>query len=256
LVSNLGGAGDMRLTDLQMPNADPKSLDRALQRLLADAEPLAALRVEGIVAEELSRAPLRVSSVGSPVALVGGAFRLSPFLANGTAALWQGAVSYDFKSLLLDARGTLVTKSAPSGWTGSAPSIGLNWRGPLTNPNREIDTGVLSNGLAAIVLQRELEKIESFEADANERQRRQQRRDADRQRERDRLVSEEGARLVRLREEQARLRTEADRTRIEAERLQADQRRAADEPASPPNLPPLAPPIDIRPAPQIGRPGG
>jgi hypothetical protein len=258
LVSNLGGAGDLRVTELQVPNADPGALDRALQRLLADSDPLAARRAETIVADELGRGPLRAAAVSAPVALVGGAFRLSPFIADGGAAAWQGSVSYDFKSLALDARGTLTAKNAPTGWTGTAPSVGLSWRGPLTAPTREIDPGALSNGLAAIVLQRELEKIESFEADANERLRRQQRRDLDRQRERDRVAAEEAARQAKLREEQARLRAEADRTRIDAERLQSEQRRASeDQQASPTSLPALPPPIDIRPPPQVQtRPGG
>jgi hypothetical protein len=120
-----------------------------------------------------------------------------------------------------------------------------------------VDAGSLTNGLAAIVLQRELEKIEMFESDANERLRRQQRRETDRLRERERLAAEEAARQARLREEQARLREEAERTRIEAERLQTEQRRAIEAQQANPALPPLGPPIDIRPAPQIQlRPGG
>ena len=60
-------------------------------------------------------------------------------------------------------------KASPQGWTGNPPYIGLGWRGPVANAAREIDVGTLINGLAAIVLQRELEKIEAFEADISER---------------------------------------------------------------------------------------
>jgi flagellar biosynthesis GTPase FlhF len=257
-----------------------------------------------VVAEELARAPLTAPSVSSAVSVVGGVVRLSPVSIASSSASWQGAVAYDLKSLTLDARGTLVSRvNPPRNWTGSAPSIGLAWRGPLTAPAREIDTGPLANGLAAVVLQRELEKIEMFESDANEVRRRQQRRDMDRQRERDRLAAEEAARLARLREEaEQRARAEAERVRLEAERRaaleraaleraaferlareraaqeraaqeRAAQERAAQEreaqeggvrsspqpvaPAGASILPALPPPIDIRPAPQIGiRPGG
>jgi hypothetical protein len=304
LIANLGGAGEARLTDVRAPGADPQAVARALQRLLVEDDPLALRRTETVVAEELARAPLTAPSVSSAVSVVGGVVRLSPVSIASSSASWQGAVAYDLKSLTLDARGTLVSRvNPPRNWTGSAPSIGLAWRGPLTAPAREIDTGPLANGLAAVVLQRELEKIEMFESDANEVRRRQQRRDMDRQRERDRLAAEEAARLARLREEaEQRARAEAERVRLEAERRaaleraaleraaferlareraaqeraaqeRAAQERAAQEreaqeggvrsspqpvaPAGASILPALPPPIDIRPAPQIGiRPGG
>jgi hypothetical protein len=261
-----------------------------LRRLLADSDPLAARRAETMVSEELNRGPLLSAAVTAPVAVVGGALRLSPFVLDSAAGSWQGAVAYDLKTFGLDARGTLAAKASPKGWTGSPPSIGLAWRGRLANPVREIEVGALTNGLAAIVLQRELEKIEAFEADANERMRRQQRLDYERQRERDRQAAEEVARQARLREEAERARAEAERARIEAERAQAEQkaraeaerrakaeadqrakveaeqraraeaeRRPAPEapPATPLAVPALPPPIDIRPPPQIQvRPDG
>jgi uncharacterized protein involved in outer membrane biogenesis len=260
LIANLGGAGDLRVGDLAVPNGDPAAIDRALTRLLADEDPLAVQRVEAVVAEELSRGPFRAQAVASPVALVGGILRLSPFVADGGPGVWQGTVAYDLKSLTVEARGTLASKASPPSWTGSPPSVGVDWRGPLSNPNRSVETGLLRNGLAAIVLQRELAKIEAFEADANERLRRRQRLDMDRQRERERRAAEDAARLAKERDDEARMRAEAEKDRADAERLQEEQRRAqqpAPPAAQPWILPPLGPPIDIRPAPQIGiRPGG
>ncbi|HEX2134573.1 MAG TPA: AsmA-like C-terminal region-containing protein [Microvirga sp.] len=286
LIANLGGSGEARLADLRAPGADPQAVGRALRRLLAEEDPLAARRTETVVAEELARAPLAASSVSSAVSVVGGVVRLSPVAIEAPAASWQGAIAYDLKSLTLDARGTLVSKETPPrNWSGGAPAVGLAWRGPLGAPAREIDAAPLANGLASIVLQRELEKIEMFEADANELRRRQQRRDMDRQRERDRIAAEEAARLARLREEaEQRVRAEAERRAMEraqeraaqerAARERAAQERAAQEraaqeagsldrvpppiaPAGASILPPLPPPIDIRPPPQIGvRPGG
>jgi hypothetical protein len=269
LVANLGGAGEARLTGLQALGADPQALDRALTRLLADSDPLANRRTETIVGEELARGPIAVPALAAPVALVGGSFRLSPVVIDGGEATWQGAITYDLKSLTLDARGTLTSKTAPERWTGALPSVGLAWRGPLRAPTREIDAAPLANGLASIVLQRELEKIEAFEAEQNERQRRAQQQALQRQRERERQIAEEAARQARLREEQDKARAEAERLRGEAERIQAEQRaeqraraeaerRAAQEfHMTPSSLPVLPPPIDIRPAPQVGgRPGG
>lgn len=331
LVSNLSGAGDMRLGELVAPNADPGAIERALPRALADGDPLAARRLEALLNEELAREPLR-ANVAAPASMVGGVLRLTPVRADAGAGAWQGSVGFDLKTLTLDARGSLTARSGPKGWTGAPPSMGLAWRGPLAAPNREIDVGPLTGGLASIVLQRELEKIEAFEIEANERARLNSRREMDRQRERDRIAAaeaarraaeeaarraaaeetarriaeetarraaEEAARLARLREEaerQARLRAQQEaerqarlreqqelerqaRARAEAERQaraqqelerqarvreeQEGERRSLREQVeralgqSPPTeraAPPLSPPIDIRPAPQIGRP--
>lgn len=58
----------------------------------------------------------------------------------------------------------------------------LAYSGPLSKPERSVDAGPLTNGLAAVVLQRELDKIELFEADQIERQRRRARIEMDRAR--------------------------------------------------------------------------
>jgi len=225
LVANLSGAGELRLEDLVVPNADPGAIERALPRALADGDPLAARRLEALLREELGRGPLR-ASVAAPASMVGGVLRLTPVRADAGAGTWQGNLALDLKSFALDARGTLTARAGPKGWSGAPPAVGLAWRGPLSALAREIDVGPLTSGLAAIVLQRELEKIEAFEAEANEQLRRNNRREMERQRERDRIAVEEAARRAA---EEAERRAAAE----EAARKAAEEaaRRAAEEAA-------------------------
>ncbi|QFU16010.1 AsmA family protein [Microvirga thermotolerans] len=256
LVANLGGAGEWRVADLRLPDTDPSAFERALKRLLADADPLAEGKAEAVLGMELARAALAAPTVSTSAALVSGSLRLSPFVVQNAAASWQGAVTYDLKSLALEARGTLAAKAAPQGWVGAPPSVGLAWRGSLAAPVREIDAGPFRNGLAAIVLKRELEKIEAFEKAQAERQRQiQAQQEAER---RAKAAAEEAAR-------QAKAREEADRARIEAERIQSQQRNDPNAALPPPDgptaapftMPPLTPPLEIAPPPAINvRPGG
>ncbi|MBM6594557.1 hypothetical protein [Microvirga pudoricolor] len=242
LVSNLGGSGEWRITNLSVPSGDPAAFDRALRRLLGETEPLVEGRAEAVLGEELGRAALTSANVTTTAALVGGLIRFSPFVIDTRTASWQGAVAYDLKNLSLDARGTFVSKTAPPGWTGAPPSTGLNWRGSFATPVREIDAGPFRNGLAAIVLKRELEKIEAFEKAAAERQRQIEAQEAERRRK----AAEEAAR-------QARLREEAERARIEAERIQSEQQRSPEAPApgqgqGQPQPGPGAPPFTMPPS--------
>ncbi len=251
LVSALGGAGEWTITKLRVPSADPAVFDRALKRALAENEPLVEGKAEAIINAELGRAALTSQTVTTSAALVGGSLRLSPFVIEGGPSTWQGAVTFDLNSLALDARGSLISKTSPAGWTGAPPSIGLNWRGSLAAPARELDAGPFRNGLAAIVLKRELEKIEAFERAAAERQRQiQAQQEAERQRLK--AAAEEAAR-------QAKARSDAEKARLDAERLQSEQQQQPDEeepePAPAPfqmnSLPPLNPPITIAAPPRI-----
>lgn len=241
LVANLGGAGDWRVGRLRVPSADPAVFDRALKTALAENEPLAEGKAETIIGSELGRGALTSQAVATSAAIVGGSLRLSPFVIESSRATWQGAVTYDLKTLEFDARGSLVARTSPEGWTGAPPSIGLNWRGSLAAPVREVDAGPFRNGLAAIVLKRELEKIEAFERAAAERQRQiQAQQEAERQRAK--AAAEEVAR-------QARQRAEAERARREAEKLQSEQQNEPEEEQEQPEpqstLPSLNPPVEL-----------
>ncbi|HZW46269.1 MAG TPA: AsmA-like C-terminal region-containing protein, partial [Microvirga sp.] len=245
LVSALGGAGDWKITRLRVPSADPAVFDRALKRALAENEPLVEGKAEAIINAELGRSALVAQSVTTSAALVGGSLRLSPFVIESGPSTWQGAVTFDLKTLELDARGSLVARTSPAAWSGAPPSIGLNWRGSLANPVRDVDAGPFRNGLAAIVLKRELEKIEAFERAAAERQRQiQAQQEAERQRAK--AAAEEAAR-------QAKAQAEAEKARRDAERLQSEQQqRDQGEPVpSQTSLPPLNPPVELGAPPTI-----
>ena len=268
VVANLAGVGDLQLIDFRAPNGDPAALQRALPRVLADADPLGAGRLQAIVTSELGRGPLRAAALTAPVTLVGGAIRLSPVAADLGPASWRGSAALDLKTLALDARGTLAAAANPAGWNGAPPSIGLGWRGPLAVPAREVDIGSLTNGVAALVLQRELAKIEAFEADRNERSRRIQRADMDRARriaeEAARRAAEETARRAEEAVRQAQIREqraaeEAARQARLREQAEAERRRAQENTASTirQQAPSLPQPLEIRPEPQIRpQPGG
>lgn len=252
LISNLGGSGEWTVANLRVPETDPAALDRAGKQLLAESEPLVAGRAEAVISAELNRAPLTATNISTSAALIGGGLRLSPFVVEAAASTWRGTVAFDLKSLSLDARGSLTARAAPLEWTGAPPAIGLAWKSVAGVPSREIDVGPFRNGLAAIVLKRELEKIEAFEKAAAERQRQlQAKQEADRLKAK--AAAEEAAR-------QARMKEEAERARREAERLQSEQQKQpTPEPQSsvPLEMPPLTPTIELTPPPEIQvRPGG
>ncbi|GGK46276.1 hypothetical protein [Salinarimonas ramus] len=213
IVGALAGEGRVTIADLVVPGADPSAILGGLERALAEDDPLGGRRVETYVGEALDAGPLRAETVEAPATLVSGVLGLSPIrvAAPGDAGGgFEGVASLDLRALTLDVEGFLTADAAPQGWEGPAPMIGLGFAGPLDGLERTIDVGPLTNGIAAIVLQRELARIEAFEREASERQRR---------------IDE--ARLIDIRRERA------EEWRVEAERRRQEElrRRGAEEEA-------------------------
>ncbi|TXN53686.1 AsmA protein, partial [Methylobacterium sp. WL2] len=208
LADNLSGSGSLTLKDLSVPGADPASLGRALARAVEIDDPLREGRLQALVAEELAKAGAQAKApASSPATLVGGVLRAGPLDLDFGAARWSGTLGYDLRGGRLDARGLLSGGPVPRGWSAGPPAVQLGFTGSLAAPERVLDVGALSNGLAAFVLQRELDTIELTEADQVERQRRRARIEMDRARAAalkaaaDKAAAEDAARRARVQSE-------------------------------------------------------
>ncbi len=240
LSNDLSGNGEIRLLDLTLPGADAGALDRALGKALAEDDPLREGRLQALVSEELSAGPLRAKGpVSAAFTLSSATLRTAPFGIDLGPARWNGTLQVDLRNRSLDARGALTAAAAPKGWSGAAPAIQLGFGGPLTAPERRLDAAPLTTGLAALVLQRELEKIELFDADQSERQRRRARIEMDRAR----TAAEDAARQARLKAQQA----AEEAARLARQREAEDAARRARLEAEPSQPAPEAQPLDISP---------
>ncbi|MBN4097239.1 MULTISPECIES: AsmA-like C-terminal region-containing protein [Methylobacterium] len=225
LADSLSGSGALTLTDLSLPAADPAALGRALARAAEMDDPLREGRLQALVTEELARGGAQArGSARAAATIVGGVLRAGPFDLDLGPARWVGTVGYDLRAGRLDARGTLAGGPVPRGWNAGPPAVQFGLTGPLGAPERVLDVGTLSNGLAAFVLQRELETIELTEADQVERQRRRARIEMDRAR---------AAALKAAAEKAAADRTAADKAAEEAARRPRNPEEGAAQPPAP-----------------------
>jgi hypothetical protein len=214
--------------------------------------------LQALVTEELGAGPLHAPGpVTTPVSLVGGTLRTGPVRFDLGGAHWSGTLGLDLRGDRLEARGTLTAATAPKAWTGALPAIQLGFTGPVANPERQIDAGPSTTGLAALVLQRELESIEALEADQTERQRRRARVEMDKARaaaekaladkaQAEKALAEEAARQARLKAaaeraaeaaRQARAAQEANRAREAEEAGRAREAEEAGRPREPETAP-------------------
>jgi len=204
LAANLAGSGRLTLKDLSLSAMDPGAVGRALAQAVATDDPLREGLLAGLVNQELGKAAAQaVAPVSAPATIVGGVLRAGPLDLDLGPARWSGNVTMDFRDGRLEARGTLSGGAVPPGWPAGIPAVLFSLGGSAANPTRSVDVAPLSTGLAAFVLQRELEKIQQGEADAAERQRRTDRLEADKARaaalkaQADKLAAEEAERQAR-----------------------------------------------------------
>jgi hypothetical protein len=168
----------------------------------------------------------------TPLTIGAGVLRAGPFRIASAAEVVTTSLALDFKDMSVLARTGLVAREAPKGWNGPLPSADLVLRGPMRNPVREIDVASLANGLTAIAIARETERIEAIEQDQRERGFFNRRlRDSEEQ---------------RRAEEEARRRLEIARRLVEEQRRreEAARREAPLIPAPPVTL---EPPLSITP---------
>ncbi|MDP4004806.1 AsmA-like C-terminal region-containing protein [Methylobacterium sp. NEAU K] len=183
LAESLSGSGTLGFKDLSVPEAAPSALGRALSRAAEIDDPLREGRLQALVSEELSKGGAQARAPATSAAtIVGGLLRAGPLDIDFGPARWSGTLGYDLRGNRLDVRGLLSGGPVPRGWSAGPPAVQLGFNGPPGAPERVLDVGALSTGLAAFVLQRELETIELTEADQVERQRRRARIEMDRAR--------------------------------------------------------------------------
>ncbi|MCC5977047.1 MAG: AsmA family protein [Salinarimonas sp.] len=242
VLADLSGAGVIILDDIAIANMAPDGVDRGLERALAEDDPLGGRRLQGHVERALDDGSFTRDAATVSATLVGGNLRLDPLQLGDSDAgepSWRGVAAFGLADGGIDIRGTLRAADGPTGWSGPAPQIDLGWRGGEDGVTRIVDTGPLTNGVAQIVLQRELDRIEAFEREAGERTRRLEQLRMERAREQARLewvriLEEREQRVIERRPamlEAAQTIARERRAEREAERLAQEEARLAEEAA-------------------------
>jgi uncharacterized protein involved in outer membrane biogenesis len=197
LVAGLAGAGHATIVDLLIPRADPLALARVLAAFDKENTALATSDVARVVGAELQKGSFKAPSRDFDLGIVSGTLTLSPppvdrasFKPDQPVGA-SVAASFDLRRALLNERVTFVLNAPPKNWSGPAPQITLNLKGPLSSPTAQIDAAAFANELAARTIMRESARIESFEFDIHERAFFYQRLLSERRREKERLAQED-----------------------------------------------------------------
>lgn len=230
LIAALNGAGTLRPQGVSLRGLDPAGLQRLTTGPDADRLIETPNALGAAVEQSLRSGDWTFSSRPLALLIAGGVVRLAPFVEETALARLSVVASHDLRGGTGELRALMALNQAPQGWYGSPPQIFAVWRGPAGQMRRSDDLGALSNALSQRALQREIERVEAFEADIRERQMFARRLRAERER-----------------------RAAEERAAIEAQQ-RANMPSAGELPAQEPEqpaglVPAMPPPVQIMPAP-------
>ncbi len=246
LVSGLAGAGRVSLERGVVEGLAPSALDHVLGMNLD----LAVLSREGLAStlRQKLNGTLPLPAVEIPMSIATGVWRAGPMRLETPREEFSGSVAVDLRDMTMQGRTSVVARVHPPGWSGPPAMAELTLRGPVAAPMRDLDVSSLANGLTAIAIQRETERIEALEQDQRERSFHNRRlRAAEEQRKADEEERRRREAAARAAEEQRRRDEQAQRLdlqqRIE-EIIRATPDRASTGGPPPPGAPlPITPPL-------------
>lgn len=158
LASQLQGQGSVAVEGLEIDQSDPK----ALQYVMLATErgpPPDQQRLAQLLSDGLARAPLKLARAESAVSVVDGVARTSAArLAVGEQRFGlSGAL--DIPALTFEA--TLEMQDVANAGLPAAPAAAVQWRGPLTAPERRFDLTALTTAINMRALERETRRLEA-----------------------------------------------------------------------------------------------
>ncbi len=236
VMASLSGQGKARLSGVAVPALRPQVFSEiAAAATSADAfsGTTLAARLGKAMTESL---PLPAGEMS--LALAGGVLRAGPLALDDGANAITGSIAFDLRHGAFTGRMAYAARRPPKDWSGPPPQAALVWRGPPGRAALEVEADELANGLTALAIRRETERIEALEQDQRERaffNRRLRAAESERRAEEERRRAEL---MARVRAEQER----AEAERLERQRAEDALRRQTLMPAPLPILPPAASP--------------
>jgi uncharacterized protein involved in outer membrane biogenesis len=168
MISALAGTGKLDIKQVEVAGLNAGALHaivNAPEKDLAVTTPdkVAAAFREGLIG------PLKIPTGSASLTLGSGVLRAGPIAVASAQEDISTSLALDFKDLTINGQAAFTARMQPKGWVGAPPRVTLMLRGPINNPQHEVEAGALANGMTALAIARETERIDVLEHDQRER---------------------------------------------------------------------------------------
>lgn len=157
LAASLAGQGTIALQELEIDRADPNAVALVFNTPEKN-EPKDEIGVIAALAPAFAKAPLRLGKIEAPLIVAGGVVRTGKARTSVGAAQVVAEASLDLAKLTLDS--AVEIEIAPPAGLTVRPGASLRWRGPLAAPERGIEAASLATAITLRAMERETKRIE------------------------------------------------------------------------------------------------
>ena len=155
LVGNIAGRGKFTLADVEIEKLSPTALARVFAAAGKSLPDEAKVRMQ--LAKALDDAPLKIAKLEGQIVAANGVIRAGKAVAKAGNADTVSNVAFDLSRFYLDANVTFENP-APKG-TNAKPAITVAWRGPVTEPAKNIEIAPLMAALSLQAMDGEMRRI-------------------------------------------------------------------------------------------------
>ena len=235
MMSGLSGDGTFALDQGRVRYVNPEAFAQVVRAVDAGL-PLKENDIRSAFLAHMDAGTTDVDQLSGTFRIAGGALRATNIETDAGILQSRGNLMLDLSSQRMEADWSIkVEPDEADAVTGAQPEVGLVFRGALASPERIVDVAPLAGYLSIRAFEREVERVETLQADImeKERMRRLLKVYGQQARARDAAAGEAAKKraLERQRaEEEARRKAEEEKQRVEEEaRRKIEQERRAEE---------------------------
>ncbi len=172
LVANLAGNGFLAIKQGQVRGVNADAFANILKETSTDNYEIVSEKIQKLFAENVLTSAIEVKEFDTPFSVNRGKLRARniAYLVSDTA--FRTDVEYDFQSGNIDANTSIEFKpSRRELISGADPEAVVSWSGPLTSPERSVNTDRLEGYLSLRAFENSQRRLETLEAQVIEKQR-------------------------------------------------------------------------------------
>jgi uncharacterized protein involved in outer membrane biogenesis len=168
IVSALAGTGRLDIKQVEVAGLSTGALHALVNASEKDLTVTTAAGIATAFRDRLSGF-LKLPSGGAALSLGSGVLRVGPIAVSSPQEDISTSLALDLKNLNIDGQAAFTARMQPKGWTGAPPRVTFLLRGPMNNPLQEVEANSLANGMTALAIVRETDRIDMLEQDQRER---------------------------------------------------------------------------------------
>lgn len=168
-MSSLSGGGSFSLQKGRLAHMTTRAFDQVIR--LADAgKELSEDRIRQAFTDNVDMGDLAFDRLDAAFTLAGGTLRAPNIVVTSKDGATSGSATVDVARATVDSEWRLSLDAGDAAAGGGVPQVSVLFKGPIDDPSRRIDVTGFASYLGIRALEKETQRVETMQADIQERE--------------------------------------------------------------------------------------